>query len=215
MLCSTTIITAIFYHIGRRMIFHIQVTFWWFFIFGNKIDGTFNWSIDIYRLIWQHDSCHTGQLEWHMQRQHLCFTAPTPCVIARQEQPGILGTLFFLRVTADICYLRHGLTSNEIYRTVTKDISGITCTNWRVLVSSNWDNTSAGSCHSAATLMLLEYSDITAKYAPNIPVKLPWIFLWAPLNINGAPQNIQYNLTDMPKWMAVAWFKQSTWILGW
>ena len=31
----------------------------------------------------------------------------------------------------------------------------------------------------------------------HIPVKLPWIFPGAPLKINGAPRNIQDNLTVM------------------
>ena len=42
----------------------------------------------------------------------------------------------------------------------------------------------------------VHFDDYTVEFLGNpIPVKLPWIFPGAPLNFNGAPGNIQGNLT--------------------
>ena len=58
-------------------------------------------------------------------------------------------------------------------------------------------NTSKGqSIHRLAVDMngKMEHSEFIMK---GIPVKLPWIFPGAPLKINGAPGNIQGNLTAL------------------
>ena len=39
--------------------------------------------------------------------------------------------------------------------------------------------------------------DYCTAYAAGMPAKLPWIFPGAPLHFNGAPGNIQGNLTAM------------------